>query len=502
MLFVLGVAAGAVPFAKLQAAPIAFCIGLFSLGLVWRASGKNKAIPTLALLAGAVLPAFVLLAPLFASGKIHHFYYSYLAWGLAYIKEPLSAAELHALIASDPALKALINFSATLGIAFLATLGLFKGKQRSTSVIIIVAYAAVLVGAALFAVVRPGNAFPHYLMLLPPFALILVGALGYAGLFNGLHRGINVGIGIVALFFFIAPVFLAGIQDEHFHAYAYKTSEKSEFCWKHPDLFAWLSPGPADRLFVWGRMPQWYVWTGLTPATRESITYNQTVGSDLAAYFRGRLLDDFNRATPDFVIDATTGKTFNFADVETHGISSFPELAAIVERNYVRLGPAERRDPSCPALFVRKERSARLTEQLVEFRSITASAEKSALYSAARLDDWSVTEDACSDYWLLPNGKPGSARIDFTAEERVKKLLILNTKEGAAFYRGTERIKYTLYNQGSSVMSRELKLRRHPEWTVEVFESPVKADSLAIEILSFEDNGGGLNEVKVIRERP
>jgi hypothetical protein len=496
----LGLAVGAAPFAKLQATPIAFCIGVYSLFLLLRLPKQERITLTIGYLAGLVIPALVLLAPLVATGNFHHFYYSYVMWGLVYVKSPLSALELQSLVATDPAFKSVIYFSLTLCIAFIATHLFFIRKSRSSGFMFV--YAAVLLCAAVFAIIRPGNSFPHYLMFLPPFVLLFASSLGSTVHIDKCHKRINGLICTIVLFLFIVPVSIDGLENESFHFYAYTTSQKNTFHWTHPDLFTWLLPKSTDRLFVWGRMPQWYIWAGLAPATRESITYNQAMETTLTTYFRGRLIEDFKHSTPDFVIDAVAGKRFNVDDVETHGISSFPELSSIVARDYVQLGHIDRHNVSCPKMYVRKDRANQLRERLVDFKSITASAERSNLYSVKNVDDYSVTEDSCTDYWLLPNGQLGYLNIEFTAEERVKKVLILNTNDGPIFYRGTDRIKLTLFNKKNSVASRELKLKPHPEWTEAVLDHPTVADSLTIEILSFEDNGAGLNEIKIIRDLP
>jgi hypothetical protein len=494
----LGLAVGAVPFAKLQATPIAFCIGVYSLFLLLRFPKQERKTLATGYLAGLVIPALVLLAPLVATGNFHHFYYSYVMWGLVYVKSPLSALGLQSLVATDPVFKSLIYFSLTVCMAFLATHLFFVRKIKSSGFMAV--YAAVLLCAAVFAIIRPGNSFPHYLMFLPPFVLLFASTLGSTRRIDKFHKVINGLICTIALFLFIVPAFINGLDDESFHFYAYTASQKNAFHWTHPDLLTWLLPESTDRLFVWGRMPQWYIWSGLTPATRESITYNQAMETTLTKYFRGRLIEDFKRSTPAFVIDAVAGKRFNVDDVETHGISSFPELSSIVARDYVRLGHVDRRNSSCPKMYARKDRATQLSERLVDFKSITASAERSDLYSVKNVDDYSVTEDSCTDYWLLPNGQLGYLNIEFNSEERVKKVLILNTNDGPIFYRGTDRIKFTLFNKKNSVVSRELKLKPHPKWTEVVFDVPMVADSLGVEILSFEDNGAGLNEIKIIKD--
>ena len=179
-----------------------------------------------------------------------------------------------------------------------------------------IVYAAVLVCATVFAIIRPGNSFPHYLMFLPPFVLLFVGSLGSTRLIGKCHKVINGWICLIALYLFIIPVLSEGLEDESFHFYAYTTSQKNAFHWTHPDLFTWLLPESTDRLLSGGRMPQWYLWTGLIPATRESITYNQNMETPLKKYFRGRLIEDLKRSNPDVVIDAVAGKRFKVDDIE------------------------------------------------------------------------------------------------------------------------------------------------------------------------------------------
>ena len=496
----LGLAVGAVPFSKLQATPVAFCIGVYSLFLLLRTPKQIRKTLTISYVISSLIPALVLLAPLLATGDLHHFYYSYILWGFVYIKTPLSAMELQSLVATDPALESIIYFSLTLSITFLATRLFFILKNKSPFFMPI--YTAALLSATVFAIIRPGNLFLHYLMFLPPFILLFASSLGSTMHSNTFHKVINGFICTVALIFFIAPVLIDGLEDESFHYYYYKTSQKNSFNWTHPDMFAWLSPKSSDRLFIWGWMPQWYIWTGLAPATRESMTNNQTVETELTKYFRDRLIDDLEHSTPDFIIDAVAGKSFSFNDLETQGISSFPELSSIVTRDYARLGNVDHQNSSCPKFYARKDRASKLRERLVDFKSITASAERSDLYGGKNVDDYSVTEDSCTDYWLLPNGQLGYLNIEFYTDERVKRVLILNTKDGPFFYRATNKLKFTLYNKKNSVASMELKLKPHPEWTEAVFHNSIVADSLTIEILSFEDNGAGLNEIKIIREFP
>jgi hypothetical protein len=124
------------------------------------------------------------------------------------------------------------------------------------------------------------------------------------------------------------------------------------------------------------------------------------------------------------------------------------------------------------------------------------------LYSEANIVDNQVTEDACVDYWLLPDEQLGAVKLDFVGREAVRRVLIMNTSNGFKLDRMTRRIRLELLDGGKTAYSTELDLRPHPEWTEVVLDRPASADALRIDILSYVGAGAGLNEVKVIRASP
>jgi hypothetical protein len=89
------------------------------------------------------------------------------------------------------------------------------------------------------------------------------------------------------------------------------------------------------RMLVWGFMPQWYVWSGWMPATRDVVTYNQILPTPLRRYFRDRMMAELRNSPPEYIIDAVAPGSFGFINPEKDGLESFPELAAFVEKNYV-----------------------------------------------------------------------------------------------------------------------------------------------------------------------
>ena len=107
------------------------------------------------------------------------------------------------------------------------------------------------------------------------------------------------------------------------------------------------------RMLVWGWMPQWYVWSGWSPATRDIITYNEIWPTPLRSYFRDRMMADLRNSPPDYIIDAVALGSFGFIDPAKDGLASFPELAAFVSADYLLLSAASA-EGSCPRAFAHK----------------------------------------------------------------------------------------------------------------------------------------------------
>ena len=91
LLGVLGLLLGSVPFAKIQAFPIALTIATFVLLflLECRAHGGRRGSLMIYVVAG-FFPALLFFFPLVAAGDFHHFWNSYIIWSTLYVKAPLS----------------------------------------------------------------------------------------------------------------------------------------------------------------------------------------------------------------------------------------------------------------------------------------------------------------------------------------------------------------------------------------------------------------------------
>lgn len=552
----IGLAIGTAPLAKLQSVPPALVAGGFALFVVLRRAGRGRGAIATWLLISSLVPALVLLLPLAVSGALSDFFNSYVIASSQYLGQGLGGAKtrlLELVLRRDPDLAALIEFVALLGVAGLlahrirvarSEPGVIQGltllfglsvigavvlamdpvllpgvlaslcilaalNDRSPDALAVRVYGVAMWGAAVFAVTAPGRPFPHYATLLVPFVALLAGVAFPLQPAEGRDPFNWPTAALLAALASILPITSLlsaanGAQAGSGLPLGPAGSEsRFAFDWRAPRVYDWVAQ-PEDRLLVWGWMPQWYLWTGLTPATRETVTYRQIAPSGLRDYFRRRLLGELSRAPPEIIVDSVVGASFGFDWFGDSRIATFPELDALVRDDYEELHRGPVPNPACPHIYLRKDRMARLQDGLVRFAKITgtgAATARDADFGPDHVDDDSVTEDSCVDYWLLPPGSLGALRIEFTQPEQVRRIMILNTRGGRDLDRATRRVRLALYRSGMTVRTLELDLQPHPRWTDVELQRPWLADALGLEILSFDGAGAGLNEVKVFRER-
>ena len=167
-----GAALGLVPFAKLQAVPIALTIGTILLVVTVRTQ-RRPWLSATALAAAGALPSALILTPLLAAGGFSDFWMSYIQGGASYTSGGWGKMEssgltprlkvLNFIIRADPALKYDVLLLA--GICVIAlwlflragrpSRGLLKARLR-------VAIAALILAASVAAAVIPVRPFPHY----------------------------------------------------------------------------------------------------------------------------------------------------------------------------------------------------------------------------------------------------------------------------------------------------------------------------------------------------
>jgi hypothetical protein len=496
---------GLVPFAKLQAAPMAAALGAFVLARAvetgLRSGGRLSAVRRTAIVAGAAaLPALILVVPLALSGGVDDLLKSYFIQQWLRAGSPSNIGRLW-LLAGTPIFRALLEaYAAMFSVAIISiALSARRVGARPTIAAVVpwtVALCLVLVPVAFVSIALPGRAYTHYLLLAVPALVALVGVvLAVASLLvdacsrrSALQRWLTLGVPLAILL----PT---AQQDGSFIRMA-----GGAFLMARPFTaahnLAWLRPTGDDRMVCWGWRAECYVDAAIPPATREATNENQLYETALRPYFRSRFLADFARNRPAFVIDVVAPGSFKFTEPEEQGIGDFPEFAKIIAGDFdlvSRVDPPSR----CPRLYVRRTRLAEFNRSRIAFAGLTATA-SIAGHPPTALDDGSIFE-TCDDNWLLPKGMLGTATIDFQKAGRLGTVAILNTRNGIRGDYASDRVRLSVRLAGKTIAVGEVTLEPFPRWTYSRFGQLV-SDGLTIEILTYRREGGGLNEVKAYRD--
>jgi len=348
-----GLAVGLLPWAKLQAVPIAAAMVAWAAWLVladaaspWTVRGRRAG----ALAAAALAPSAIFMLALLATGAFRDFYYSYILDSLIYV----GAGQARATVLGELIRGAYYtwHFPAFLCAPVLtvaAAAVACVGRRRWPSPLF--AAGAWFAAATVYAVLAPGRDFAHYLLfLILPLTLwsgAALGdvwesvrgpwmrralALGFAGLGALLPVGIRATQPLPMIFGQFAEV------------------------WRHPRdevgqaLHTLRRPG--DSLLVWGWFAHAYVESGLPQATREAQTDRAIRPSPLRdTYFRPRLMSDLRRSRPAFIVDAVGSGAFIYTNRAESAHEIFPELRDYVQANYVLLS-----DVGYARIYVRTDR--------------------------------------------------------------------------------------------------------------------------------------------------
>lgn len=336
--------AGCLPFAKLQATPLAMYLGVAETGLIIFLYRKTCA-PKLGLmcLGGILFPA-VLLGIVAACGAASDFWTSYILGPAGYTQETFAARAraMWFLFSVSSSFRGFFVSAAICGILVLAA-RCYVGRVRS-NVKLLVPLAGV-VGLGLLTVwcmMEAGKPYLHYLLLLIPAQGIFFGvalAFGKSLLLAPeeddpylFPRPVHWFLGLFALAVCVqmtkAPAYYSALHTFLAHQKPYRKSFVAR------RILSASQPG--DTLSVWGWAPTYYVETGLIPATRDAIGHFMIENGRYQNYYRQRYLGDLKRHPPAFFIDAMAGGIFvwNWSDFEFRRHESFPELAKFVDQNY------------------------------------------------------------------------------------------------------------------------------------------------------------------------
>lgn len=332
-LFAGGLIAGLTPWAKLQAGPIA---ALLVLAALWRERHHATRWSRAALLCGsALVPALVFGAGLASFGLLNEFHRSYLVQNLFYTDPVQHVVNTESNFRRwEPAQ---IRFAVTASAGLAGALLALALRPRAAATDPLLGLGVATGGVALVCVLLPGRDFLHYLLLLLP-------SLGWLG---GGAWGVLAGAdsasgawrrrGVLALPLAVAAALVAGRWARPNPPMLGQLADY----WRQPyselDRLVRFLARPERGLAIWGWRMDLYVSGRCWQATRSAYNYWELKPSPQRDHFRARWLADFQRRRPTVFVDAVGPHSQFLHDRANQAHEVFPELAALVRRDYLLL---------------------------------------------------------------------------------------------------------------------------------------------------------------------
>jgi hypothetical protein len=330
-----GLFLGCPVFAKLQAMPIATAV-LFSLAaaifLTPPRSSKSRRMELFVTGAGLVaIPSLVLII-LCATSGLANAVISYYKMALVFVGTRGPVAPSFFFIGVQE-----YTFFALASLAVIVSRGVALSFRVNVTRIFLWASlsAILLLLASLFSIHHAHHPFPHYLLFsIIPVSFCVANVLGlmhqqsrYSSLVTRhspvLARGLFVAL-------FLLPIGFAAVTSTNDFSPQARVPMREEVL----AIARYVKPG--ERLAVWAWRPEYYVKTKTIMATRDPGILVLMEMSRYREYFRARFMSDLQSNPPRVVVDAVAPGAFMYSDRATHGIESFPLLAAFVREHYTQ----------------------------------------------------------------------------------------------------------------------------------------------------------------------
>jgi hypothetical protein len=353
-----GIALGVIPFAKLQAAPIALFLGLsWICGELASTRGfSEKRFRLGALCSAAVLPLLAISLMIAAAGQWNTAFIPYILGNIDYVKaEGVGVPETAALLWRGSRSYGTLLTPWIVGccpwiLAGLALSGA-QAKERRSVLLVIVGYLL----ASIVAIIAPQRVFLHYVQFIVAPLTLMFGAGIWA--VAGLHRNQSGAIRC-ALLCSALVCSLGGVVYQRTSVITELTGSLSSFRSRLQGPIAMeilKYAGRGEALGVWGWMSRLYVETGMRQATRVATSVNEILPGRFKDYFRSRYLADFLQSSPPVFVDTVGRRDFQFKDRRLAHDQEFPALASFIKLNYTLVAELDH-----TRIYIRNDRLAQV----------------------------------------------------------------------------------------------------------------------------------------------
>ncbi len=325
---------GAIPLAKVQAAPMALLAGIGWAAYEFHRSKPGERRALAYLLVGAVTPASLFASQLALAGEWDTFIQSFFVYNFTYV----SVASQSLGDTLSEVFKGSVDSDSLLHVwligvgAWLATL-LIRPTSGTRRTNYLTLAAAGLVIVALGCILTPHRPFLHYwqLLVMPLTLLLGFASARFIAAAPELHRnkarGWVAGCAILLVAAMLSQRVAPPYSFVRFMAYTHKT--------RPPLTFTLLKLArPGDLLAVWGWTNELYVETGLRQATRDAHIGPLFETGRMKEYFQERYLADFLDHRPALFVDTVGIHSLTFNAPEFRHEHSFPALGAAVAADY------------------------------------------------------------------------------------------------------------------------------------------------------------------------
>ncbi len=338
-----GVLLGAVPFAKLQGAPaglwlaVALVFLLFDTPRPLRTRARSAAF----LVGGALVLPLAILAMILWHGLWPDFWSAYIVNNYAYGQRFSGGWSDYtrgflSLVRNATGFE--LYFFPMIGALVAALPWRVHRWSHAESRYNLISLG--LLAIAAWSVAAPGRNYTHYLQfLIAPLALAtgaLVGAIVQSFRDHTLpvsRYAIAPALTVVFLGFTLWPQFKFCTYMEYPPIGHYSQTRGRLIRSPEATLLATFTR-PEEPIAAWGWTPRFFVEAQRRHAPREAHSALQLFEAPVREFYRERYLADFQRTQPPWFFDTTGPGSFAFDDRSRHGHETFPELAALIARDY------------------------------------------------------------------------------------------------------------------------------------------------------------------------
>ena len=485
---------GLIIFAKSQIIPTA--ISLFGISCIYMILKKEYA-QLVKISFFFTFPFISIILLYFLNGYLHDYYLNYFEFSKAVVSkyslgENISTNIINTekkLIESNLVKHLLYNslfhyfyFQTLLAIFILFYLTKEKFFQLLKNINFILIVICII--SILFSIAITGVIYRHYFTPLIPLTTLFIGALFVINKNKILSsRYIRILLTPLSLFLIIS------FMQENNKFYTNKL-EKTHFNLENinlnsPEIFKYLDI-EGNKLFIWGWSPQWYVLSYMLPSDRATISQKNIEDYSNKEYFNQRLISDLNKNTPDIIMDTVKQKSFYYTESK-NSITNNSPIKEMVKEKYVLLN----KDNSyCPDIYLSKTNFEKLKNRIINFTTKNVELKK-------RINDFSIGEDICDDSYIFNSDDDEKIKFMFQEKTDIHNMLILSSKKNM---RKIE-VNLKLINNTKEIMSKKVKLNKHPFWTSVSFDkNNEQIDGVIIDVRNLKELNYGLNEIKFYRK--